>query len=216
MANPLHPHIARSTTVALQAIAASDGWVALHLTLLVSILLVIGGLVGLARLLDDGPGGPLARLGIAAALLGGALAAVSTSMDGFVMKPLALAWATAPASAAAMALRLADAVRMIGFGVWSMGILVLFGLAFVCLGAAVAVSGRFLAWLGWTAVVSGAGSSVAAVLQIANTGEVQMAETLFFATSLLITVWTFAVGVLMWRTARESGKLRAAEPQPGH
>jgi hypothetical protein len=91
--NPLHPHVATSMTSKLEAIAGNDAWVAIHLTILVAILLVIGGLVGLASLLDDGPGSTLARIGTAAALVGGALAAVSTSIDGFAMKPLALDWA---------------------------------------------------------------------------------------------------------------------------
>ncbi len=216
MGNALHPHVAVSMTSKLQAIAGNGAWVAIHLTILVAILLVIGGLVGLARLLDDGPGGPLARIGIAAALLGGALATVSTSMDGFAMKPLALDWAAAPASDAAAALRLADAVQVLGFGIWSMGILVLFGMAFACFGAAVVISGRFPAWLGWMAVASGVGSAVAALLQIANTGEVQAAETLFFATSLLATLWAFAVGILVWRDAREPGRVRVPGPLPVH
>jgi len=214
--NALHPHVAVSMTSKLQAIAGNGAWVAIHLTILVAILLVIGGLVGLARLLDDGPDGPLARIGIAAALLGGALTTVSTSMDGFAMKPLALAWAAAPASDAVAALRLADAVQVVGFAIWSMGILVLFGMAFGCFGAAVVISGRFPAWLGWMAVTSGVGSSVAALLQIANTGEVQAAETLFFATSLLATLWAFAVGVLVWRDAREPGRAHAPGSLPVH
>ncbi len=214
--NVLHPHVAVSMTSKLQTIAGNGAWVAIHLTILVAILLVIGGLVGLARFLDDGPGGPLARLGIAAALLGGALATVSTSMDGFAMKPLALDWAAAPASDTAALLRIADAVQVVGFGIWSMGILVLFGIAFACFGAALVISGRFPAWLGWMAVASGVGSAVAALLQIANAGEVQVAETLFFATSLLATVWAFAVGVLVWRDAREPGGARASGPSPVH
>ncbi|MEO5939785.1 MAG: DUF4386 family protein [Candidatus Limnocylindrales bacterium] len=201
--NALHPHVAVSTTLKLQAIAGNGAWVAIHLTILVAILLVIGGLVGLARLLDDGPGGPLARLGIAAALLGGALVTVSSSIDGFVLKPLALDWVAAPASDSAVALRVADAVQQAGFGIWSIGILVFFGVAFACFGVAVGISGRFPAWLGWLAVTSGVGSSLAALLQIANTGEVQAAETLFFTTSLLATLWAFAVGVLVWREAPE-------------
>ncbi|MEO6577496.1 MAG: DUF4386 family protein [Candidatus Limnocylindria bacterium] len=203
-------------TLKLQAIVENGAWVAIHLTILVAILLVIGGLVGLARLLDDGPGGPLARIGIAAGLLGGAVATVSTSMDGFAMKPLALDWAAAPASDAAAVLRLADAVQVVGFGIWSMGILVLFGMAFACFGAALVVDGRFPAWLGWMAVASGVGSSVAALLQIANTGEVQAAETLFFATSLLATLWAFAVGVFVWRDVREPGRANVPGPLPVH
>ncbi len=200
--NALHPHVAVSMTSKLQAIAGNEAWVAIHLTILVAILLVVGGLVGLARLLDDGPGGPLARIGIAAALVGGALASVSTSIDGFALKPLALQWAAASTSDAATVLALAGAVQVAGFAIWSMAILVLFGVAFACFGGAVVASGQFPAWLGWVAVASGVGSAVVALLQIANTGEVQAAETLFFATSLLVTLWAFAVVVLVWRDER--------------
>ena len=214
--NALHPHVAVSMTAKLQAIAGNDAWVAIHLTILVAILFVIGGLVGLARLLDDGPGGPLARIGIAAALVGGTLATVSTSIDGFALKPLALQWAAASTSDAPVVLGLAGAVQVAGFGIWSMAILVLFGAAFACFGAAVVAGGQFPAWLGWMAVASGVGSAVAALLQIANTGEVQAAETLFFATSLLATLWAFAVGVLVWRDAREPGRARAPGPPPVH
>jgi len=212
--NALHPHVAVSMTSKLQAIAGNEAWVGVHLTILVAILLVIGGLVGLARLLDDGPGGPLARLGIAGALLGGGLATVSTSIDGFALKPLALDWAGASTSDAAGVLGLAGAVQVVGFAIWSMAILVLFGAAFACFGAAFVASRQFPAWLGWLAIVSGAGSGVAALLQIANTGEVQTAETLFFAASLLATLWAFAVGVFVWRDGRAQDGARAPGPIP--
>ncbi len=212
--NALDPHAAASVTLTLQAIAGSTAYVAIHLAIIVAILLVIGGLGGVAHLLDDGPAGPLARLGLAAALLGGAVVTVSTAVDGFVMKPLALDWAAAPASEAATALRLAGAVTQVDLGIWSTGMLVFFGLAFICFGAAVATSGRFPAWLGWTAVASGIGSSVAALLQIVNPVETQAAETLFLVTSMVITIWAFAVGVLMWRGAPEPGRLSVPQPQP--
>jgi hypothetical protein len=210
--NALHPHVAVSITSKLQAIAGNQAWVAIHLTILVAILLVIGGLVGLAILLDDGRGGSLARIAIAAALVGGALATVSTSIDGFAMKPLALDWAGASTSDAAAVLGLAGAVQVVGFAIWSMAILVLFGAAFACFGAAFVASGQFPAWLGWLAIASGVGSTAAALLQIANTGEVQAAETLFFGSSLLVTVWAFAVGVLMWRDGRALDGVRAPGP----
>jgi len=202
-------------TSKLQAIAGNDAWVAIHLTILVAILLVIGGLVGLASLLDDGPGSPLARIGTAAALLGGALAAVSTSIDGIAMRPLALDWASASAPDAATVLGLAGAVQAVGFAIWSMAILVLFGTAFACFGGALVASGQYPRWLGWVAIASGVGSAVAALLQIANTGELQAAETLFFASSLLVTLWAFAVGVLVWRD-RPALDARVAGPLPVH
>lgn len=207
--NALHPHVAVSMAEKLQTIAANGAWVVTHLTILVAILLVIGGLVGLARMLDDGPGGPLARVGMAAALVGGAVASVSTSIDGFAMKPLALTWAAAPASEAATVRLLADTVLAVGFGIWSMGMLVLFGMAFACFGAASVVSGRFPAWLGWLAIASGVGSAVAAVLQIAITGEVQAAESLFFASSMLVTLWAFAMGVVVWRDGQDASRVLA-------
>jgi hypothetical protein len=214
--NALHPHVAVSMTSKLQAIAGNEAWVAVHLTILVAILLVIGGLVGLARRLDDGRGGSLARIAIAAALVGGALATVSTSIDGFAMKPLALDWAAASTSDAAAVLGLAGAVQVVGFAIWSMAIFVLFGAAFACFGAAFVASGQFPAWLGWLAIVSGIGSAAAALLQIANTGEVQVAETLFFASSLLVTVWVFAMGVLVWRDRRAPDGGAAPGPLPVH
>jgi hypothetical protein len=124
---------------------------------------------------------------------------VSTAMDGFVMKALALAWASAPAGDAAAALRLAAGVEDVNFGVWSTGMLIFFGAAFVCFGAAICVGRQFPVWHGWMALAGGAGSAVAALLQIAHTDQVQAAETLFLASSLLITGWAFALGVFLWR-----------------
>ena len=211
--NALHPHVAVSMAEKLQTIAANEAWVVIHLTILVAILLVIGGLVGLARLLADGPGGSLATIGVAAALVGGAVATVSTSIDGFAMKPLALSWAAVPESDATAVRILAETVQTVGFGIWSMGMLVLFGLAFACFGTAFVASARFPAWLGSMAIAAGVGSAVAALLQIANTGEVQVAETLFFASSLLATLWAFVTGVLVWRDGRDRSHL-LAQPEP--
>jgi hypothetical protein len=221
--NALHPHTAEADAAApVRAIAQSGAWVGIHLAIIVAVLLVIGGLVGLAHLLADGPAGPLARLGLAA-LLGGAVVCVSTAIDGFAMKALARAWADAPAAEAATALRVAAAVQAADFGVWSVGMLVFFGAAFGCFGAAAAASGRFPGWFGWpavaggagSAVAGGAGSAVAALLQIANGGEVQAAETLFLAASLLLTLWAFALGVLLWRAAAPAGAASSAPPPAG-
>src|SRR5688572_12536234 len=70
VANPLHPHAAESDVEATaRAIAQSGMWVGIHLAIIVAVLLLVGGLVGLAHLLEDGPAAPVARLGSAAALL---------------------------------------------------------------------------------------------------------------------------------------------------
>jgi Domain of unknown function (DUF4386) len=198
--NALHPHTADPDAAAtVRAIAQNGAWVGIHLAIIVAILLIIGGLVGLAEQLNGTSASPLARLGLAAALVGGAVVTVSSAMDGFVMKALALSSAGAPAAEAATAQRIAIAVKDADFGIWSIGMLVFFGAAFACFGMAVSASPRFAGWFGWVAVVGAGGATVAALLQIAASGEVQAAETIFLVSSLLLTLWTLAVGVLMWR-----------------
>ena len=198
--NALHPHtVDLDAAATVQALVGNGAWVAIHLAIIVAILLIIGGLVGVAESLRGTSAEPLARLGLAAALLGGAIVTISLAIDGFVMKALAVASASAAAPDAALALRISIAVKELDFGIWSIGMLAFFGVAFACFGGAVVGSPRYPGWFGWIAVVGAGGSAVAALLQIAASGEVQAAETIFFASSLLLTLWTLSLGILMWR-----------------
>lgn len=198
--NALHPHVVNpSTESKLRMVADSATWLGIHGAISVAVLLVIGGLIGFSAALADGPAGPLARLGAAAAVLGGALVSVSLSIDGFAMRPMALAWASAPAPEAADIIRVARGVDQAAFGIWSIGMLVFFGAAFICLGLAANASGRFGALFGWAAAAGGVLSGAAAVLQIANTGETAAAEMLFLVGSVVVTLWSLALGVLLWR-----------------
>ncbi len=199
--NALHPHAASLDRAgAIQALAVNDSWAWIHLAIITAILFIIGGLVGLSRALVGPSSEPLARLGLAAALLGGAVVTVSTAMDGFGMKALADSAAGAATADPAELLRIAVAVDMLGFGIWTIGMLVFFGVAFVCFGAAVVVSRRFPAWYGWVAIVGGTGSAIAALIQIAAGGEEQVAESMFLASSVLLTGWVFLIGLRMWRS----------------
>jgi hypothetical protein len=49
------------------------------------------------------------------------------------------------------------------------------------------------------AIAGGAGSIAASIIQVAAGDEVQVAETLFLLSSMLLTVWAFALGFLTWR-----------------
>jgi hypothetical protein len=198
--NGLHPHTAGLDGAAtVQAIAGNGAWVAIHLAIIIAILLVIGGFVGLGEEMTGTPGVPLARLGLMAAVLGGAVVTVSSAIDGFVMKALSDATVIATGTDGALALRISVAVVDVDFGIWSVGMLAFFGVAFACFGGAVVASRRYPGWFGWIAIVGAAGSTVAAILQIAASGAVQTAETLFFASSLILTLWALALGILMWR-----------------
>ena len=198
--NALHPHSASPDPAAtVQAIAQNGAWVAIHLAIIVAILLIIGGLVGLAEEFRASSAEPLARLGLAAALIGGAVVTVNFALDGFGRKAQAVAVADAPASEAATALRIAITANDAQQGLWSMAMLVFFGVTFACFGGAIIASRRFPGWFGWIALVGAGGSAIAALLQIAANGEVQAAETIFLASSILLILWTLAVGVRLWR-----------------
>ncbi len=198
--NALHPHTADLDRAgAIQALSVDGSWTWIHLAIITAILFIIGGLVGLSRDLVGPSSEPLARVGLAAAVLGGAVVTVSTAMDGFGMKALADSAAGAATADSAELLRIAVAVDMLGFGIWSIGMLVFFGATFVCFGAAVVAGRRFPAWYGWVAIAGGAGSAIAALIQIAAGGEEQVAESLFLASSVLLTGWVFVIGLRMWR-----------------
>lgn len=214
--NALHPHVANPDSAAVvRSIAENGAWVAIHLAIIMAILMVIGGLVGLADQLLGTPGHDLARLGVGAALIGGALVTVSTSIDGFAMKALALSAGKATGSDAAAALRVATAAQSVDFGIWSIGMLVLFGISFGCFGAAVVASRRIPARYGWIAIIGAIGSAVAALLQISTVGELQDAESLFLASSLLLTIWAFALGVRMWRGRSSVDHIRSPSAVAG-
>jgi hypothetical protein len=198
--NALHPHAPDSDPAATIAALATDAtWPWIHLAIVGGILLIIGGLVLFARLLVGSLAEPLARLAVAALLIGGAVVTVSTSVDGFGMKALAVATQAAPATETAASLRAAIAVDTMDFGIWSMGMLILFGAGFGCFAFALAASRRLSLWY---AALAGAGailSGVAAVLQIAEGGETKEAETLFLVGSMLLTAWVLVLGVRLWR-----------------
>ncbi len=95
--NTLHPHAATTDAASvLDAIARNAQWVAIHLTIVVAILLLMGGMVGLAALYRGAPGGRYSELGLAAALVGGAVVVTSLAIDGFAMKAIAVSGLQVP------------------------------------------------------------------------------------------------------------------------
>lgn len=198
--NALHPHAPDGDPAAtIAALAADATWPWIHLAIMGGILLIIGGLVLFARGLVGSLAEPLARLATTALLIGGAVVTVSTSVDGFGMKALAVAAQTAPATETTAALRTAIAVDTMDFGIWSLGMLILFGAGFGCFALALAASRLLPLWYAALAAAGALLSALAAVLQIAEGGETQAAETLFLVGSMLLTAWVLILGLRLWR-----------------
>lgn len=131
--------------------------------------------------------------------MGGGVVVTSLAIDGFAMKAIAVSWAAGPDAGSAQALGLAATVRAIGFGIWSAGMFVFFGIGFICFGAAIVAGGPLPRWLGSVALAGGAGSITASIIQLAAGDEVKVDETLFLVSSMLLTLWAFALGFQTWR-----------------
>jgi hypothetical protein len=206
--NVLHPHTVDTDVQAtLRGIAESETWVWIHATIVLAVLFLMGGLVGFAHELEATAGGAVARLANASSLVGGIFVCVSTAIDGFGRKALATNWVAAPPASTDAALQAAIGTQLFDGALWTFGILIFFGFGFVAFGVAARMSGRYPAGFGWTAVVAGVVSIVAAALRMTANGDEPTSETLFLASSVAITIWAFVLGVMLWRRAPEGSRV---------
>ncbi|HET8568967.1 MAG TPA: DUF4386 family protein [Candidatus Limnocylindria bacterium] len=208
--NALHPHtVDTDVTAANRAIAESGTWVWIHLAIVLAVLFLMGGLAGFAHVLEATAGSALARVANVASLVGGTFVCASTAIDGFGRKALATNWLASPATSADAALQSAIGTQLFGGALWTFGMLIFFGLAFVAFGAATSVSRRYPAWFGWAAIGSGAVSTAAATLRMVANGDEPVSELLFLASSVTITIWALVLGVMLWRGASEGASANA-------
>jgi hypothetical protein len=205
--NLVHPVTPMNDPVGVaRVIADSDGWVPIHLAIVVGILLMLGGLVALYHSIRGGVAGALARLGLFAAVSGVTIGLVLVILDGVAAHQLAQEWAAAPPGDQALALGLVHVNETINFALASLFNLVFAGATFILFGLAVALSDVYPRGLGWVVVVAGAASVGAGMVQ-AFTGEPTEASgglTIFGPT--VITLWLLAVGILLVRKGRDSAR----------
>ena len=205
--NLVHPVTPMNDPVGVaRVIADSDGWVPIHLAIVIGILLMLGGLVALYHSIRGGVAGALARLGLFAAVSGVTIGLVLVILDGVAAHQLAQEWAAAPPGDQALALGLVHVNETINFALASLFNLVFAGATFILFGLAVALSDVYPRGLGWVVVVAGAASVGAGMVQ-AFTGEPTEASgglTIFGPT--VITLWLLAVGILLVRLGRDSAR----------
>src|SRR5581483_4690859 len=80
-----------------RVVAESAIWVPVHLAIALAFVLMLGGLVAVQESIRDGLPGALARLGLAAGVVGTAVGVILVTLDGFAAKHLADYWQSAPA-----------------------------------------------------------------------------------------------------------------------
>ena len=202
LAHPATPAASQDAEGLARTIADSGSWVPDHLVILLGLLLMLGGLVAIARSIRRGLPGALAWLGSIAAVAGATVGLLLLSIDGVAAKHLAQAAATAPSGEQAAALHALLAEEAINFALGTLFYILFAGVTFVLLGLAVAWSRVYPPWLGWMAVVAGAGSVVVGLVQgqVGETNAVTRIPSIIFPT--VITLWLAWMGVLLLRKAR--------------
>jgi hypothetical protein len=218
LAHPATPAASDDAEGLARAIADSGSWVPGHLVILLGLIGMLGGLVAIARSIQGGLPGALARLGQVAAVAGVTVGLLLLVIDGVAARHLAQAWATAPPGQQAAALHALLAEEAINFALGTLFYVLFAGVTFVLLGLAVAWSRVYPRWLGWTAVVAGAGSVVVGLVQaqVGETNAVTRIPSIVFPT--VITLWLAWMGVLLLRKAPAPERTRprqtAAAPSP--
>ena len=199
--NMLHP---RSDDIEVYAeqikeVAASDFWITDHLLFFVGAILMSVFLIALHRTMLDGLAGALSRLAYFGTVASTAVITVLVGLDGMASKAIHDAWAAAPDSEKATALRVAEAMEEVDVGVFSAWIILFFGATFIAYGLAVAMSDNFPKWLGWAAAVLGLISLVVGFYQAYDGLSVFITNQAFAGSATLLTVWVLVMAILMGR-----------------
>ena len=197
-----HPHreAPMDNPAVFMEYAESDSWVAIHFTQWFAALLLIGGFVALYYSISTKPeaNAAVARFGLAVALLTGAAVTMLQAVDGVALKWAVDTWASAPADQEVAAFSAAAALRWTEYSLQSYSFILL-GLTFILYGAAIALGTIYPRWLGWIAVGSGV-AWIAHGVMVPYIGLFDSIPRL--VAIVLMALWAFIIGVLMWRIAR--------------
>lgn len=181
---------------------ASWLWPTIYLGFIFGAMLWLIALVTLVPSLRQGVAHGLGRIAIISGAVGVTFHAVDGALNGAVMPRLVERWAAATEEPGDLLLQ-ADLLLLITEGTWSTVTFLFHGLPFVFAGLAVALSGRYPAWLGWVGVLGGGGSLVVGVAKFYGW---QTGVEVPFA--VILSLFMIVLGGLMWSQAG-SGPERA-------
>jgi hypothetical protein len=199
--NAIHPRdldFDNFTESTLDAVAASSLWSEIHIGLVFAAALVVVGLMGLYRSIGGEAGAALARLGLGAAIVGGAVLVVTIAIDGVGMKHVADIWSSAGADET-LVLPAAEALLAATSGLLSVSLLVFFGLGFGLFFLAIAFGEGYPKWLGWLGLIGSFASMWGGSLYFYDARLTQTSLSIFVASSLYLTVVALVLGALLFR-----------------
>ena len=180
--------------------AQDDSWVATHFVQWLAALFLMGGFipvyVSIASRVEKGV--VAARFGLAAALLTAAGFTMLQAVDGIALKWAVDAYAAASAADRDALFAAALAVRWTEYALQSYSNLLL-GLTVILFALATAWSNVYPRWLAWPA----AGSGIAWIVHGTMVAYVGLFDSVpRLIAIVLMAIWAFAIGHVMWRTER--------------
>ncbi|MCC6629999.1 MAG: hypothetical protein IT340_21690 [Chloroflexi bacterium] len=207
--NVLHPDLPADPAAVLTMVATSPTWGLLHVSIMASVVLLVGGLAGLSQVADEPLPRALARLGLVVALPGAAVMLVGMAIDGFAGKALADQWAGATGADSAALFPVAVAVESVQTALFHTWAALFVGAPFLLLGVSgLMPGGGFPRGLGIIAVVGGGGALYAGVIGYLHAPS----GLLFTVSALLVTLWALIASVIAWRRTGRSAVAPAAAP----
>jgi Domain of unknown function (DUF4386) len=212
--NLLHPRYRDISDVDMyRRIAGSGRFQAADLLIFVALLMTVVGFVAVAQALSAERGQGLARLGGHAALVGGAIAIASISLDLYALKQSAEIFASAAANDRAGAFWATNAIDHINTGMFGAWTIVFLGAAPLLIGVAVVLSRQWATWLGIGGVAGGALCLAVGFINLSR-GDQTATQIPFLVGSLLVTGFLIAAGIRLWRGAVAAPGL-VNDEQPG-
>jgi hypothetical protein len=207
IANALHPRMAPSdlgnTEKLLEMVSGYSLWRIDHLAIVFVVALALIAAVGLTRSITDLPAASWARVALASTVVTSAVAAVSFSMDGFVLAEVAQDWAQASGAEQAAILERARTVQYFDGALFAVTIIGAFGVTQLLTGLALWQSSLYPKWIGATALFSGVVGLVSGSWMWMS-GEIGVGNflVLFTITSVLFAVWLLAASFRLLRRSQ--------------
>jgi hypothetical protein len=182
----------------LEMIAGSDIWNFDHAGLAVAVAIGVLGIIAIGLSMDATAGDAWARTWVIFAAASSAVLLVVIAVDGNAMKAVADRWAASGDDAGAFAA--AAGVEGVATALFTVGVLLYFGISPLLLGMAVFTSGTYPKVLGQVSMGAGALGLLTALLMWIQGATVLNSVFLFAIASLLGTIVLMWAGWELWKS----------------
>jgi hypothetical protein len=181
--------------------AESSSWTAVHILLFMSALLIIAGVVVLARALAQVERGRnLAVLIAVGAAVSAAAAGLVLAVDGVALKQTADAWVNAVPAQKAFAFHDAEVIRWLEWGANSF-LATAEGVTYMLLGWAIVRTAIVPKWIGWLSAVAGVGY-IGVAFSVGYEGFTDTTSALGVTAGVLFVIVSIAIAVIGWRAKK--------------